>query len=156
MNNNSVTDEKKIRGLFEQILEGWNKGDGEFYAAPFDEEADYIAFDGSHIKGRAAIASTHQELFDKWVKGSRLVGEIKDIRFLSAETALLQTTGGTILKGKDKPAPERDSIQTLVAVKKNGEWKFTAFHNNRFRPIKESPTGVFLWMFTDWLWKIFG
>jgi hypothetical protein len=43
-----------------------------------------------------------------------------------------------------------------VAVKKNGEWKFTAFHNNRFRPIKESPTKAFLWMITDWLWKIFG
>ena len=70
MNNNSATDEKKIRRLFEQILEGWNKGDGEFYAAPFDEEADYIAFDGSHTKGRAAIASTHQELFDKWIKSS--------------------------------------------------------------------------------------
>jgi hypothetical protein len=27
----------------------------------------------------------------------------------------------------------RDSIQTLVAVKRDGAWRFTAFHNNRIQ-----------------------
>lgn len=151
-----TNDEAAIRALFQKVIDGWNKGDGEFYAESFDEEADYIAFDGSHTSGRAEIAATHQELFDKWLKGTRLVGEIKNIRFLTAETALVLTTGGTILKGKDKPTTERDSIQTLVAVKENADWKFTAFHNNRIRPIKDQPKRALLWKLTDWLWKVFG
>ena len=149
----SNQEEIKIRALFEQMIEGWNKGSGKQFAAPFDEEAVFIAFDGSQTEGRAEIERTHQELFDKWLKGSRLVGEITNIRFLSADVALIHSTGGTILKDKDKPSPERDSIQTLVAVRKGSDWKFTAFHNNRIRPIRNKATNAFIWMFTDWLWK---
>jgi len=149
----SNQDEIRIRALFEQMLEGWNKGSGKLFAEPFEDEAIFIAFDGSQTKGRANIERGHQELFDKWLQGSQLVGEIINIRFLSADVALVHSTGNTILKGKEKPSPERESIQTLVAVRKDNDWKFTAFHNNRVRPIGNKATNAFIWMFTDWLWK---
>lgn len=157
MNTNTKSsgsvDETKIKAIFREMFDGWEKGSGELFAAPFTENADFIAFDGSHTKGREEIAAAHQELFDKYLKGSRLVGEITEIRFLSADVALIQATGGTILKDKVKPSPERTSIQTLVAVRKESVWKFTAFHNNRIRPIGKNPTNAFIWLITDWLWK---
>jgi hypothetical protein len=65
----------------------------------------------------------------------------------------MHAVGGTLMRGKTEPSPERDSIQTLVAVKRNGEWLFAAFHNTRLRSIGNA--GTFLvWTLSDWLWKI--
>ena len=58
------------------------------------------------------------------------------------------------MRGKSEPAPERDSIQTLVAVKRNGEWLFAAFHNTRVRPIGSALTFL-VWTISDLLWKVF-
>jgi hypothetical protein len=76
------------------------------------------------------------------------------VRFLSPDVALLHAVGGTVMRGKTEPSPERDSIQTLVAVRQNGEWRLAAFQNTRVRPIGNA--GTFLvWALTDWLWKVF-
>ena len=44
-----------IRALNDQLVRGWNEGDAEAFAAPFAEDADFIAFDGTHFKGRREI-----------------------------------------------------------------------------------------------------
>ena len=149
------TDEAKIRALFEDLLDDWGRGDGETYGSRFTEDADYVAFDGTRTRGRAEIAASHQELFDKWLKGTRLTGRILSIKFPSPDVALLHATGGTVMRGKTKPSPERDSIQTLLAVKRHGEWRFAAFHNSRIRPIVNGPSAFLIWAITDKLWRIF-
>jgi uncharacterized protein (TIGR02246 family) len=152
---NSATDEAAIQALYQQLMDGWNTGDAEAFAAPFAENGDLVAFDGSHFKGRREIIAYHQPLFDKWLKGTRLVGEVKAVKFLAPDVALFHAIGGTIMRNQSKPAPERDSIQTLVAVKRGGEWQVAAFQNTRVRPMGQSPGSVFAWMFADWLWKLF-
>ena len=59
------------------------------------------------------------------------------------------------MRGKTKPSPERDSIQTLVAVREDAQWRFAAFHNSRVRPIGGSAATFLLWAVTDKLWRIF-
>jgi uncharacterized protein (TIGR02246 family) len=151
----SEKDEASVRALYEQLMDGWNQGSAEVFAAPFVEDADFIAFDGTHFKGRPEIVSSHQPLFDKWLKGTRLTGEVKAIRFLSPEIALMHAVGGTIMRNKSEPAPERDSVQTLVAVKRDGAWRLVAFHNTRVRPMGRNAGGTFVWLFSDWLWRLF-
>jgi len=147
-------DERAVRDLFQRLLDDWDRGDGGAYGSRFTEDADYVAFDGSHTRGREAIAASHQELFDKYLEGSRLIGRIEGVKFLGPDTALVHATGNTLMRGKPRPAPERYSIQTLVAVRHEGEWRFAAFHNSRVRPI--SGGGAFLiWALTDKLWRIF-
>ena len=152
---NYQTDEAKIRALFEDLLEDWRKGDGEAYGFRFTEYADYVAFDGTRTTGRREISATHQRLFDKFLKGTRLTGRILSIKFPSPDVALVHATGGTIMRGKTKPSPERDSIQTLVAVREGSEWRFAAFHNCRVRPIGNNAATFLLWAVTDRLWRIF-
>lgn len=149
-------EEKAIRELFEKLIEDWGKGDGEAYGARFTEDADYVAFDGTHTKGRADIASSHQQLFDKFLKGTRLTGRILSITFPGPDVALIHATGGTIMRGKKQPSPERDSIQTLVAVRRDEGWRFAAFHNGRVRPIGRNPATFLIWAVTDLLWKVLG
>jgi uncharacterized protein (TIGR02246 family) len=136
------------------VLEAWDAGDGEAFAAPFRDDALFIGFDGSVMRGREEIASTHQEVFDRWMKGTRLVEEHTEVRFLHPDVAIVHTLGGTVLRGKSKPAPERDSIQTLVAVRDAAGWSFVSFQNTRIRPIGTGAVSALLWLVPDRLWRL--
>jgi uncharacterized protein (TIGR02246 family) len=149
----SEADIDEVRALYTRAMEGWNIGSGEAFAAPFAEEADFVAFDGERFRGREEIARFHDSEFKTHLKGTRLVGEVTDVRFLGNDVAVIHASGGTVVRGKSKPAPERNSIQTLVAVKRNGEWHLVAFQNTRVRPIGRNLLGTLMWLASDWLWK---
>jgi uncharacterized protein (TIGR02246 family) len=147
-------DELAIRTLYQRMLDGWNQGSAAAFAAPLTDDADFVAFDGSYFKGREAIVASHQPLFEKYLKGSRLVGEVMSVRLLSSSVALMHARGATIMRGASQAAPERDSIQTLVAVKENATWMLTAFQNTRVRPIGRNLGGTLVWLLGDWLWRL--
>jgi uncharacterized protein (TIGR02246 family) len=148
-------DEVAIRELFGLLLDDWGRGDGEAYGSRFTEDAEYVAFDGTLTRGRREIAASHQQLFDKFLKGTHLTGRVLSMKFVRPDVALIHATGGTVMRDKTKPSPERDSIQTLVAVREGAEWRFAAFHNSRVRPIGSNAATFLLWAFTDRLWRIF-
>jgi uncharacterized protein (TIGR02246 family) len=128
----STDDESVVRSLYFQMIDGWNKGSGDAFAAPFAEDGDLVGFDGMHLRGRQEIASFHQQLFDTFVKGSRLVGKIRNVRFLTPDVAIMHAVGGTIMDGQTDIEPERNSVHTLVAMKGNdGKWRLAAFQNTR-------------------------
>ena len=129
-----ANDEAIVRHLFDQLIACWNRGDGCAYAALFTEDSDYVAFDGTHFRGRQANAQNHQKPFDTFLKGSTLEGQkINRLRFLTPDVALLHTTGTVKLRWQSKPAPGRRSVQTLVAVREPEGWRFAAFHNTRIQ-----------------------
>ncbi len=125
----TAADETALRDLFAELLAAWGRGDGRAYGALFTDDAEYVAFDGSNTKGSHAIAATHQRLFDSWLKGTRLIGQIDSLRFLGTDAAVIVATGATVMPGKDRPV--RPSIQTLVAARRDGEWRFVSFQNTR-------------------------
>jgi uncharacterized protein (TIGR02246 family) len=96
------------------------KAVADAFAAPFAEDGDLVGFDGTHLKGRQEIASFHQQLFDTFVKGSRLVGKVKSVRFVTSDVAVMHAVGGTVMAGQSDIDPERISIHTLVAMKSSG------------------------------------
>jgi uncharacterized protein (TIGR02246 family) len=149
------SDEAAVRALYQRLMDGWNQGSGAAFAAAFAEDGDLIGFDGTHFEGRQAIVEFHQPLFATHLKGSRLVGEVTRVGFLAEDVALMHAIGGTIVAGAQSPAPERDSIQTLVAVRRGGTWQLAAFQNTRVRPIGRHLAGTLIWLCSDWLWKIF-
>jgi uncharacterized protein (TIGR02246 family) len=148
------SDEAAVRALYEQLMDGWNRGSGAAFAASFAEDGDLIGFDGTHLKGCEEIAAFHQPLFATYLKGTRLVGRVISVRFPSPTVALMHAVGGTVMRGKSAPAPERDSIQTLVATKRGDAWYLAAFQNTRLRPIGRNAGGTFVWLLSDWLWKL--
>jgi len=153
---NHSADETAVRALYQQLMDGWNQGSGDAFAAVFTEDGDLVGFDGTHLKGRQEIAPFHQQLFDKWLKGSRLVGQVKDVCLLHPDVALMHAVGGTVLRGKSEPTPERDSIQTLVATRQEGdEWRLAGFQNTRLHPINNSAITFLIWTLSDLLWKVF-
>ena len=83
----------------------------------------------------------------------RLVGEVTDVRLLPNDVAVMHASGGTVLRGKASPAPERASIQTLGAVRREGAWQILAFQNTRVRPIGRDMLGTLMWLVSDRLWR---
>lgn len=152
-NDTRRDDEREITALFANLLDDWARGDGGSYGSRFTETVEYVAFDGSLTQGREAVAKSHQALFDRWLKGTRLTGQIESIRFLGAATdvALIHATGSTILAGEERPRRSRDSIQTLVVVKDRGAWRFTAFHNGRI--LRRAPWQWALFAIWEKIWR---
>jgi uncharacterized protein (TIGR02246 family) len=148
------TDEADVHALYQRIMEGWNLGSGAAFAAAWAEEGQLIGFDGTHLTSRAEIARFHEALFQTHLKGTRLVGQVTDVQFPAPDVALLHGRGGTIMRGDSAPTPERDSLQTLVAVRRDGEWQLLAFQNTRLRPMGQDAASTLLWLVSDWLWKI--
>lgn len=127
----TAADEAEIRNLYFRVLDGWNRGSGEGFAEPFAEDGEQVAFDGTHFKGRAEIASFHQQLFDTFLKGSRLVGKVRSVRPLTPDVAVLHAVGGTVMAGKQDLDTDRNSVQALVAIRQSGKWQIALFVNVR-------------------------
>lgn len=120
---------KPLQELYNGTLKAWCDGNGTAYGAAFTKDAEYIAFNGEINRGRPAIIAGHQELFDKWLKGTCLVGAIESIRFLSADIAVIVALGGTTFDGKEQL--RRPSIQTYIAKRNEEGWLFSNFQNSR-------------------------
>jgi len=119
-------------------------GDADAYANFFSSDADYVAFDGSHAKGRRAIAEMHRPLFERFLKNTRLVSVSEMVRFPTPDVALVHGKGAVVSARQQQPAKHRLSVQTLVAVKQADGWIFIAFQNTRYRPFAESLLGKIL------------
>jgi uncharacterized protein (TIGR02246 family) len=145
--------ENELRALYSAMMDGWDRGSGAAFAAPFDAELDFVAFDGTRFRGREELVRFHEPLFKTHLKGTRLVGNVTDVRLIGPDVAIVHARGGTIMRGRSTPSPERDSIQTLVAVRGAGVWRFVAFHNTRIRPMGRNALGTLCWLIGDWFWK---
>jgi hypothetical protein len=73
------------------------------------------------------------------MKGTRLVGHVIDLRFLAPDVAVLHAYGGTVMRGKREPAPERDSLQTMVAVRRDDRWQLVTFRTPASGQLARTP-----------------
>jgi uncharacterized protein (TIGR02246 family) len=124
-------DEAAIRRIVSRLEAGWNAGSGKDFAAPFDEDADYVVINGTHINGRKEIDAGHQHIFDTIYKNSHQSSMIQSIRFLSDTIAIAHVEWN--LKWGD--SREGRAMNSLVLRKRNGQWSIAAFHNT---PIESS------------------
>jgi uncharacterized protein (TIGR02246 family) len=127
----STADEAAIRAIPQQMADAWNTGDGVAFAAPFAADADFVAFEATHLKGRQEIAAFHVHAFETVVKGSHLECEVRFVRFLNPELALMHSHADITLPGQTKPSPSRDSMELFVVAKRDGSWQAMGMMNGR-------------------------
>ncbi len=132
-------DETAITAVMTELNEAWRRHDADGYGRLFTEDATYITFVGTHYSGRADIVESHRALFAKFLKGTRLAGEITGIRFYGPDTAVVTGRGDTY-KGDVPPRRSKLSkVQTCTFVREtDGRWRIAAFHNTRRRPLMEA------------------
>ncbi len=124
-----------ITAVLDSLAEAWARGDGDAYGAHFTEDATYITFVGTRYQGRDDIVGSHQALFAKFLKGTKLAHELVDLRFLSADTAVATTRGDTY---KGEHPKKLTKVQTYTLVRQDGRWLIAAFHNTQRKPLMEA------------------
>ncbi|WP_066941838.1 SgcJ/EcaC family oxidoreductase [Microtetraspora fusca] len=131
----TAADTAAVAAVLDRLTAAWNAGDGVAYGAEFTDDATYITYVGTLYVGGTEIGSAHQALFDSFLKGTRLAGEIVGIRFTGPDTALVVTRGDV---HKGKPG-KLHKIQTYTLVRQaNGEWKVAAFQNTKHKALMEA------------------
>lgn len=135
--------EQQIREVLSRATVAWADNDAAAYAAEFTADSDYVAFDGTHVRGREANRALHAGLFEGPLYGTRLEGEIESVRFLTDDVAVAHMTGSVVFAWQAGIPRGRLSRNTWVLHRDGGEWKIAAFHNTRVRPVPgdNSPFG---------------
>jgi uncharacterized protein (TIGR02246 family) len=119
---------REVRMLYAHMLEGWNARSGEAFAAPFAEDGEVIGFDGSQQTGRTEITTAMGQIFADHPTG-RYVWKVRGVRLITPDVALLRAVAGLVAAGQAQIAPALNAVQTLVASKREGQWRIILFQN---------------------------
>lgn len=120
-------DEKKIRQLYQRMLDAW--GDAEAYADCFTPDADYIYGAGGLQHGWQEIVDGHRIVFSAWARNSRLEGRIERLRFLTPDVALVIAYGHVVYLDQRSSDQNKRTIYSLVAQRLATDWVFVAYQN---------------------------
>lgn len=123
------------------LTAAWAVQDAEAYGGGFTEDATYTTFAGTYYSGREDIVRSHAALFDEVLADTQLADRFLELRFLTAEVAVL-TTRGDNYEGDDPG--ELTKVQTYTLVRDGQEWKVASFQNTQRKPIMEAVQ--YLWM----------
>lgn len=124
--SSSISDE--IQGLYQKLIDAWNKRDAQAMADQFSEQGVQIGFDGSKLVGKGEILSHLKPIFADHPTAP-FVTKVKSIRPLGTDIAILHAIAGMIPPGKAEIDPNVNAHQSLVATKKDNHWHIELFQN---------------------------
>jgi uncharacterized protein (TIGR02246 family) len=122
------TENAAVVQLYRDLHQAWNQQNAADFAALFTTDGICIGFDGSEMLGKTQIESELSGIFADHVTAT-YVGIVREVRFLTEDVALLRAVAGMVPPGGDDINPERNAIQTLVAVRQGGQWRIAQFQN---------------------------
>jgi uncharacterized protein (TIGR02246 family) len=120
-------DENVLR-VYGNLIGGWNSGDAAVMTRDFADDAEIIGFDGTEMSGRERIAAYLAGIFANH-KVASFVTIVREVRTIAPGVAILRAEVGMVPPGGAKLIPERNAVQTLVAVERDGDWKVALFQN---------------------------
>ncbi|WP_025783472.1 SgcJ/EcaC family oxidoreductase [Sporosarcina sp. D27] len=118
----------EIENLYKKLIAAWNNRDAQGMANQFTELGVQIGFDGSKVIGKKEILLHLEPIFEQHPTAP-FIAKVKDIRLLGTDVAILHAIAGMIPPGKTDIEPKVNALQTLVAVKKDNEWRVELFQN---------------------------
>lgn len=122
------SDSQEIARLYHSLHDAWNQRDATAFAALFAEDGEAIGYDGSEMFGRDEIATTLGQIFAHH-ETAAYVAKVRDVRLLAPDIAHLRAVAGLVPPGQTDIAAQLNAIQTLIAVKREGEWRIAYFQN---------------------------
>ena len=120
-------DEAAIREILDARNAAYNNHDAKALAATYAPDADLVTGTGRIVSGRAAIEQNYIESFRGVDKTAVVKIESTKVRFVTADTAILDLDGVTT--GRADGTIKTHA--TWVYVKRNGEWTVVAIRATR-------------------------
>lgn len=134
MSTTVSADRAPIDAVLARLAAAWDAGDAAGYAAQFTDDATYVVFDGTVLRGAKAIEDVHRWLFDGPLHGSKMGGAQQapsPVRFLRPDVAHVVIESGIRPVGQADLTPDRASVVSLVLIETPSGWRIAAFHNAR-------------------------
>jgi uncharacterized protein (TIGR02246 family) len=94
--SNDVQDRPAVEAVVSGLERAWAAGNGQVWASYFAEDADFTAWFGLYLRGRDAIAAAHQQIFDSFYKSTKLRFDVRDLRFLRPDVAVVHFDGRVV------------------------------------------------------------
>ena len=120
--------EAEVRWLYQELLNRWNRRNAEEMAELFAEDGNLIGFDGSQMNGRQGAAEALAQIFADHVTAA-YIGIVREVRFLAADVAALRAVVGMVPAGQSDINPAVNAVQTVIAVRQQGQWRIAVFQN---------------------------
>lgn len=120
-----------VRGVVDGIAASWAANDPHGFADAYTEDASMILSGDRYFSGREVIRKVVVGQFQSAHRGTTLLQNIVDMRFLSPDTAVVITEGGVLAAGETEPSADRAIRATWVITQENDAWKIAAYQNTR-------------------------
>ena len=138
MDVDRAADEAAINAVItDRFLAGWNAHDAHLFASAFAADADFTNVRGVSASGRANIEQFHAQAFQKMFMQSHQTAEVKRIRFLKPDVAVVDVpwkmTGALTPDGNARPI--RTGLLDFVFTSSGGSWLITVMHNLELTPM---------------------
>ena len=131
-----MSDEAQDRAAIQAVVAGLAEAWGSYFA----EDADFTAWFGLYLKGRDAIAASHQQIFDTVYKNTKVRLEIRSLRFLRPDVAVVHLNGSVVGEGEEL-SDEPHVVPVAVLTKESGSWRLAVFQNTKNSMSERAPHG---------------
>jgi uncharacterized protein (TIGR02246 family) len=136
----------EVRKTAEGFGDAFNKGDAKAVAAFWTKDGEYVAPDGTTLRGREAIEKDYAEFFKEYPKATLEV-RIDSIRLLSRYTALEEGTLKVDLPGGGDPGTSRYSV---LHVRDDDGWRMASVREWVPDPSELITLKDIEWLLGDW------
>jgi uncharacterized protein (TIGR02246 family) len=131
---------REIEALLAQLAASWAMGDGKAYGELFCEDAQYVEAPGRRVRGKTAIAKSHQRIFDTFFRHTRVASRTPaEIRQIVPDVVLIESSGAVLFPGEDVKDVSPNGLMTMVAKRGEQGWRIISFQNTptgRFRSLR--------------------
>ena len=112
-----------------QLTQAWNAGDGQAFAQPFAEQADFVTVFGELLHSRQAIGDGHDLILNTIFTGTQLQYTVRDAVLIDRNTVLVHVSGNYPCGKGSSMVQGGHATITLVIQKTDDTWRVRAFHN---------------------------
>jgi len=123
-----------VRQVLDELVESWNRGDAAAFSRRYRVDGTFTNVFGTLHVGRQEFQRRHAEVFEGFLKGTRIAMTVLNLRFVRPEVAVLDVD--MAYSGFAAPPPGlKDahgvvhSSLLMVLVRDRGDWQIAAYHN---------------------------
>jgi uncharacterized protein (TIGR02246 family) len=121
--------------LIDELTDAWRRGDAKAYGARYQADGTFTNVFGAFYVGRDEFDLRHDEVLRGIFKGTTVAMEIRKLRFLRRDVAVVDLN--IRLSGVDATPPGLPlgpdgalrSALLMVLTKERGRWEIAAYHN---------------------------
>ncbi|MCC8251658.1 SgcJ/EcaC family oxidoreductase [Saccharothrix luteola] len=121
-------EEVRVREVLDGIVRAWAGKDADAFADAYTKNARMILSDNRFLRGREVIRDAVTEQFATAQRGTTLVQDVVDLRFLQPGVALVITEGGD-LSPDDAESAAGSVRATWVLANGLDGWRIAAYQN---------------------------